>query len=427
MMLPEFTWVDFLLCFILLVFGTYGVFFFKRKLQITSRFFIPFFYAKLVGLITFIGVYYFYYQGGDTFLYYRSGEMLFHQFITSPQAYFSLLFSDNHHMIAKLSGICSVCGFRGDYSAVFMIKIVSIFNIILFNSFWAISIVFCYISFIGSWFLYKGFEKIFNVVDKHQLVLVLFVPSVVFWTSGILKDTLSYSALGILFYLLVTPFKKKSLYLLFLSLCLLLFWIKSYVVLCFILAYLFYLILLLIQKEITPPQKKLLGAMAVIFLGLITVEVLHEFKWLNHAFIRLHDFHDFHSMNSANTYSLGTIQYDVIHLLSKLPQAFVTAMYRPYLWEVPNVLMWEMALESMVFFTMFIYVIGSIRIKIFDTIRKKPMVFFCLSFVLFLAFVVGLSSFNFGALSRYRVPLLPFYIASLLFLITTFKNRVKAV
>ncbi len=41
----------------------------------------------------------------------------------------------------------------------------------------------------------------------------------------------------------------------------------------------------------------------------------------------------------------------------------------------------------------------------------KPDIVFCLTFTIIYAFAVGVSTFNFGTLARYKIPLLPFFRA----------------
>ena len=134
-MLPEITWIDIFLCILLLAIGVYGVNYFKRKYKIYSPFFLLLFYAKILGLIAFILFNFFHENSGDTFVFYKGGEMLFNKFIESPSAYFKLIFSDSQNMIENLKGVCGTCGFRGDNSSIFMMKITSIFNVVTFNSF----------------------------------------------------------------------------------------------------------------------------------------------------------------------------------------------------------------------------------------------------------------------------------------------------
>jgi hypothetical protein len=50
-------------------------------------------------------------------------------------------------------------------------------------------------------------------------------------------------------------------------------------------------------------------------------------------------------------------------------------------------------------------------------IVKDPNLTFCLVFSIIFAFAVGISSYNFGALSRYKIPCLPFYAAALVILL----------
>ena len=46
-------------------------------------------------------------------------------------------------------------------------------------------------------------------------------------------------------------------------------------------------------------------------------------------------------------------------------------------------------------------------------IFSKPVIQMCLIFALLFGFVVGFTSFNFGALARYKIPSMPFFAAFL--------------
>ena len=46
---------------------------------------------------------------------------------------------------------------------------------------------------------------------------------------------------------------------------------------------------------------------------------------------------------------------------------------------------------------------------IFKAIFNEPLLLYSLIFTLIFAFGVGIASTNFGALVRYRIPLIPFY------------------
>ena len=54
-------------------------------------------------------------------------------------------------------------------------------------------------------------------------------------------------------------------------------------------------------------------------------------------------------------------------------------------------------------------------------VGKDPNLMFFLIFSLIFAFAVGITSYNFGALSRYKIPCLPFYGAFLMILLNQSK------
>jgi hypothetical protein len=68
-----------------------------------------------------------------------------------------------------------------------------------------------------------------------------------------------------------------------------------------------------------------------------------------------------------------------------------------------------------------LYVIIRQRYALFKMLYD-PNIVFCLVFCITFAFAVGLSTYNFGTLSRYRIPLLPFYVMSLV-LMFDYSNR----
>jgi hypothetical protein len=57
---------------------------------------------------------------------------------------------------------------------------------------------------------------------------------------------------------------------------------------------------------------------------------------------------------------------------------------------------------------------------------KSPSLIFCLTFALIFAFAVGVSTFNFGTLSRYKIPLVPYYCLALGIIYYGWKSARKA-
>jgi hypothetical protein len=44
---------------------------------------------------------------------------------------------------------------------------------------------------------------------------------------------------------------------------------------------------------------------------------------------------------------------------------------------------------------------------------NKPILLFCFAFAISFAFAVGISTYNFGSLVRYKIPMMPFFISAL--------------
>ena len=56
--------------------------------------------------------------------------------------------------------------------------------------------------------------------------------------------------------------------------------------------------------------------------------------------------------------------------------------------------------------------------KLINRIISEPFLVFCLMFSVFFAFGIGLATPNYGALVRFKIPLIPFFTILLLILYT---------
>jgi hypothetical protein len=116
--------------------------------------------------------------------------------------------------------------------------------------------------------------------------------------------------------------------------------------------------------------------------------------------------------DAGSGYTLGELDGSFASMLALAPQAINVSLFRPYLWEVSNPLMLLSAIESLLllYFTLaIIFRFGLRNLKAF----KNPDVSFSFTLSIILAFAVGVSTFNFGTLVRYKIPLMPFYVLAL--------------
>jgi hypothetical protein len=124
-------------------------------------------------------------------------------------------------------------------------------------------------------------------------------------------------------------------------------------------------------------------------------------------------------------YSVGSGDFSLGNVIRSFPLAVNVTLFRPYLWEARNPVMFMSAIESLVIFIFTLRIIFNVGIP--KTIRlsvANPEIFFALLFSIIFAFAVGFTSFNFGALVRYKIPAIPFYVMAL-FLIRYHANVLK--
>jgi hypothetical protein len=116
--------------------------------------------------------------------------------------------------------------------------------------------------------------------------------------------------------------------------------------------------------------------------------------------------------NAGSGYELGELDGTFGSMLALSPQAINVSLFRPYLWEVRNPLMLLSALESLFFLIFVLYILTAKNVLMFKGFNNADVTF-CTLFSLSFAFAVGVSTFNFGSLVRYKIPMLPFFLVML--------------
>ena len=79
-----------------------------------------------------------------------------------------------------------------------------------FGNFYVHTIFMCLVCFLGLTALYKTFNPYFIRKEKVLFAVVFLIPTVVFWSSGVLKEGILFFALGFLFYSFFNAFILKK-------------------------------------------------------------------------------------------------------------------------------------------------------------------------------------------------------------------------
>jgi hypothetical protein len=123
-------------------------------------------------------------------------------------------------------------------------------------------------------------------------------------------------------------------------------------------------------------------------------------------------------VTGGSGYSLGGSSDAPSSQLALAPLALLTSLFRPLLFEATNAFILISALE-MSFFVVFTC-IALYRRKITGTLSetfRRPVLGFCVTFIVGFGTGVGLATTNLGTLVRYRTPLIPFFAVLLVTLL----------
>lgn len=126
------------------------------------------------------------------------------------------------------------------------------------------------------------------------------------------------------------------------------------------------------------------------------------------------------------SFDIGDFDPSIAGIIGKAPKAINAALFRPYLWESYNPGMVVSGLENFVILLFSIFLL--IKIKVFNLFRlmfRHHFLFFSITFSIFFAFSIGLTTSNFGSLVRYKIPAIPLYVASLFIIKETYESLHK--
>lgn len=424
------------------LFVIYAVAYMIRPLvsdDVNQRYFFPALTFKIVGAIALGLVYQFYYGSGDTFMYHTYGSRLvWNAFMDSPWDGLKLLFADTKNPGDVYQYASQIYLFR-DANSYTMIRMAAFFDLFTFSTYSSTACLFAVFSFFGSWQFYLTFYKQFPHLHGRLAVAAFFIPSVFFWGSGVLKDSVTLACLGIATHQIYIIFiERKTRWFNVVVLLFSLFLIYS--IRKFILqAYLPSVILWIGASQIYRIRAIILRVMVVPFVvafllgsAYYTVIKIGEdddryavTRLASTARITAYDIRYWSGRFAGSGYSLGELDGSFESMVRLAPQAINVSLFRPYLWEVKNILMLFSAVESLVLLGVCVYVIGKQRTRIFSAL-SDPNILFAVSFALVFAFAIGVSTYNFGTLVRYKVPLLPFIVTALI-LISDYRKSERKV
>lgn len=427
----------------------YSVAFWIRKKYIaeddpTRKYFIMGLNAKVFGAFATSLIYWYYYGTGDTIYYFQKIEavrdLISKDFNTGMKMFVPKYFLDEYLVQINLWRIR-----YNDLSYKTVVQIGTFFSFFVAKTYIGITLIFSFLSYLGLWLLYRVFYHQFPSYGKPLAYVVLLVPSVVFWGSGLFKDTISIGCTGWLVYniyrVFINPSRRRMNLILLVVNVYMIAIIKTYIIACLVPMLLAWVVLTFrsniksnfIRTSITP-----FLIVATIVGGAVMTKQISSMSdrfSLDQLEKRATDMVWWHTQvkeiygeeGGGSSYSLGNpYDFSPTGILKKVPLAINVTYFRPYLWEAKNPVVFISALESLALFLFFGILFINIGPKLISRMFGKPFLIFCFGFSLLFAVGVGITSYNFGALVRYKIPAMPFFVGGLTVLYYDMKERKKS-
>ncbi len=379
----------------------------------------------------------FYFKGGDTAMYHQATKDLQAAVKDSPENFWVMLASKRLTIRSPLFDYFYYDGFDLDLTYQYMISPANFFppklaffpHFAFFGSYICINMCFGFFALAGSIQLFRFFRNYFPAYKKELAVACLFLPSVAYWSSGLLKDAITFGSVGFILYAFLNLFRGKNVISSLLAIIVFGFFLyimKVYILLVLVLAIVVWQFTEL-NKRIE--NKTLSSIFTVLAFGVGAVVGMLLVRYFTsmeagqeYQFDKLAGNIEYQKQmySAVNQQIAGKDSYFTISTGNPVAMIFgglSATFFRPMIWEINTPIVLLSAIESNIFLFLTLYFFFKRGVRRFFSIPfTDSVILMCFVFSLVFAIAVGVSTANFGALSRYKIPCMPFYLVFLILL-----------
>ncbi|NEM98625.1 hypothetical protein [Pontibacter burrus] len=370
----------------------------------------------LLGLL-----YYHYYGAGDTITYFESSQKLTQLANNDAGAYWRLLLF-NEFPSEAFRATVPFTAFADFSNSFFLLKIISLFNLLTGSSYYLVGLYFSLFSFWGMAKLTATLSTVFPETRKAAIVALLFFPSVVFWSSGLLKDAvLMGSMCWVMAFVLQLAHRQKLTIVTWLLVPLQLYlFVKIKVFFAALLLGMLtcYLMIQYLSRTIKSLQNikiqllTLAGFIVAAIVAVWHVSGIFSVEFILHHLVKTYDGLLALSLHGPHL-SYSSLETTISSIVANSPKAFFSAIYQPLIGESLEPLYLLLGLENLLLLLLTAVAIVAVFKK--EWLQKIELWHvILLLFIVASAIVIGISTPNFGTLSRYRIIFLPFLVYLLL-------------
>lgn len=393
--------------------------------SISKREFHFAFGLKLIAAFCLYLIYTEYYRErhlADIFKFYDDSLILSESFFEKPIDFFKILLNlDFNKEYFENTYYINMNHWDTSYSSPLlnesrlMIRINAIINIISLNNYCVNVTTFVFSGFIGLAMILKSINHL--ITNSRQRILfwsLILFPSILLWSSGILKEPLIILSIGMILWSTkkLSKFGKNNLKcILLLSIGLLLMLkLKFYVFACFAPA----LVVFLISNRFK--KSPIYVTVSTFILLLITIVILNLFESnynpleiiakKQNDFIRLATFY-----KAGSYFYLAPISSDLLSFSKAAPIGIINGFFRPFPGNIHNITHVLPLIENIILYAFFIYLILLNKKEFIKIPHDKSSLIISSLFFTFLLFtLLGMTTPVIGALVRYKLPATLFLI-----------------
>jgi hypothetical protein len=356
------------------------------------------------------------YEGGDTYNYFKSSQIISESFKNNPSDFWGIVtgameysyFIDKYRTLPGWNNMDVV---YNDNRTV--IRINAIIGLISEGYYNVHVVFFSFLAFTGLFALFKTFKLVTTLPELITFLGVFMIPGVIFWTSGLNKESILMFTMGVFFsnYVKILYKGATSWNFFFLVISGLLFvHIKAYVLVMLTPA--------LIAFAWVAGTNEKYSLFKYTFIYLITGIIFFNFNYILEDFdpvqilymkrVNFEAFADYAPEDFKSYIELPQFEASWWSILQAFPKAIYTVFTRPYLWESDSLIVSLAALENITL--ILIFIAGIVMISWNDLYSNRNLFLFCLFFIITYYALIGLTTPVMGAIVRYKAPLLPFFI-----------------
>lgn len=377
--------------------------FFKNSGLTNSQLVILFLLKVMAGIFYgWIGIYYGQMaQMIDTWAYHEVSIREYHLLQSNPVEFFSNV--QNTYKEGYTNFLTSHNSWWNDIKAIFLVKILAIFNILSFGHYYVNVIFISFFTLFGPVAIFRVMQDAFPGRKLAVLAATFLIPSFLYWTSGLHKEGLIFTGLAIIIYQLYFGLKEKRfpiyrvLWMLFGFLLVLI--LRNFLILTLIPPLLAWL--LSSRLKIKPLFTYI--AVTVLFITLFFVSrYFHPGLDMPAAVVIKQG--EFMKLGGGSAVSVNKLEPTFVSFLANSPQALSLSTIRPYPSDVHHLLSLAAATEINFLLVLFV---------VFLFWRRKngtplsPLILFCIFFSFAVLMMIGYTVNVLGAIVRYRSIVLP--------------------